>query len=1649
MYNLRYLALFIVFCIIQLTAKSQTAVTVTGTGVNAFLQGNYLEVGVSYCGTYGTEIGLVVPPGFHPRTVPLDGIGFVADEGRDGWTIGTPDYCGDYFLPGTPVEGWGLEFDGNTYINTDRCTVNDVTGSNTSTTYTAGTLLNIWEGNIAGMHIKQESYFPDNALYLVTKVYLTNTTSTAMSNIIYARNLDPDNDQPISGDFTTLNTVVSQPNLFNCDALVSAVGLNPGCYLGLGARSQNARVGVGGFSTIGPLADYYTAIRDTTTGHVSTADEAISLMFNWPSIAPGQTVNLAFAYVLSASDLSAALESTGGVQVFSDSIDITNALSDTICPDDTLELVLNADTSYDWTWSPSISISSLTGNKVKVFPHTTTTYTANGINGPCGSIVRQITIIVNPNIKVNAGPDQSLCLGSSATINATHASVFNWTPVTTLNTNTGATVIATPIVNTTYYVSSNCGLDTINISVVPNYSINLATDTAICLGNSTPLFFNIVPAFSRTFTWSNASTLSNATLSNPIATPTGATTYALHIVSAAGCAKDTFIHVGISGYPPIVNIEGDSLFCFHDTNKYFVTAFSPLCADYNYSVEPYAPITGTGNSVLLDYDMVKRVPLNFHFNFFCSSYDSITINDKGYLTFLNEGSAWVGPDIIPNVADPNSMIAFAWNNFDPVNGGTIDYRTIGVAPNRKFIVNYNNQVQFGTTDTVVSCQVILYETTNNIEIHTAYMNNLYATQGLEDNTGSNFIVVPSRNATNINITSPECIRFTPNNLIGTTTYSWTPASIMSSPTTNETNVFSNTPITISVLVSNNGCNTTATRTIGVDTFLHILDYSNDTTVCAGSDIPLFIVASSDTSSSSYVSCSHYNANSITYNRVTGSGTNVLLYNPTYTAIDNDNGVSRALPIRFHFPFYCNVYDSLYITANGYVTFTKPTAGATLPQTLPDNAVANNLIAVDWDDYDLDIGGDIDYRTIGTAPNRRMIINFTDLETASGGSYKGQLILNEIDSSITINHTDVRNLGNSTCGVEDINGIDATEAPGRNNVFWNLTAREAWNFKPGMVYNLPRVITYYWDPSVFVVNPYSDSTTAFVNSNTNYNVYVNDGYCLGTAAVNASIIPTPLPTITGNDTICMGDTTTLNVSGGINYIWNTGDTTTSISISPTSSAYYLVLALNANNCFSVNDVFVQVNTFSEIPTMVAATPNYGCMGSPITLSASGYTAGTGASPIWWTDSLGTGTNVGTGDTVTTLLTSNNYYIRLEGTCNAVEASVNTTIGAPLNVILATDPITNSTNYCDEGAWTYYEHPTIPNKYIFAIKWGLANDTIKPLANVSIYNEGATIFSEAVRTGGIVDAAYLMKRYWNVDLAGASLNEPVAIKFYYDTSEIVAINNDRDTHIVTLNTMSPGTYFNVPMKWFKTIGIPFDPTLINDGNNFSFPFVELHPSNVGTESSINYVQFDSILSFSGGGAGVGISPFSGVTLPVSLINLKATPINNEYIRVSWTTLTEINNKGFEVYRSIDGIHFEKIAYIDGHDNTSTQNDYYFNDLAVNKNQVYYYKIKQIDIDNKEVYTNVVAAIINELDGIKISEFYPNPSNQLSYINVLVTNNTNINIDLYDALGQKVSSMSTKLLKGNNTVPFNTSHLSSGVYMANILLDNKSYFKYLLKY
>ncbi len=177
-----------------------------------------------------------------------------------------------------------------------------------------------------------------------------------------------------------------------------------------------------------------------------------------------------------------------------------------------------------------------------------------------------------------------------------------------------------------------------------------------------------------------------------------------------------------------------------------------------------------------------------------------------------------------------------------------------------------------------------------------------------------------------------------------------------------------------------------------------------------------------------------------------------------------------------------------------------------------------------------------------------------------------------------------------------------------------------------------------------------------------------------------------------------------------------------------------------------------------------------------------------------------------------------------------------------------------------------------------------------------------------------------------------------------------------------------------------------------------------------------------------------------LPVKLISFEANDVNNQYIQLNWATSSEIDNWGFEVERSTDGINFQKIGYKEGNGNSSMRHNYSYDDSDCKLGIVYYYRLKQIDFDGKWEYSNITNASLNE-DFNKNTLLFPNPANDFTNLSFQSPVDEITQIKLYNTMGQIVFTSPIQVKKGINNLPLNLSSLSTGIYTLKIEILNSS--------
>lgn len=338
---------------------------------DCYIKGDYVEVGVSSTGAFG---GCTAPSGYH-NNVGLN-LGFVADPDKDGWLVSAPgsaNYMGDYFVPGSPYEGWDLQYNGNVYRYRNCPSGPTCPGSacaNTGIVTTAIDQTTTWQGTNGPLTITQKTVVKKDKLYFVIYVDIVNTGASLVNGVYYFRGLDPDNDQPWTTlasctlcGFSTDNRIVFQPSSISKNCLVTANGRGypAQAYLGLGTKDCRAKACIySPWPFSGTPSQVYTGTGAAAAGSgwwysVGSAtinqDYAIGMVFNLGNLAPGQKTSLAFTYILKQADLDSALGETAP-KFESAGAAYSPYTTFRVCPGKTVPLKILNGGQYNWIWTP-------------------------------------------------------------------------------------------------------------------------------------------------------------------------------------------------------------------------------------------------------------------------------------------------------------------------------------------------------------------------------------------------------------------------------------------------------------------------------------------------------------------------------------------------------------------------------------------------------------------------------------------------------------------------------------------------------------------------------------------------------------------------------------------------------------------------------------------------------------------------------------------------------------------------------------------------------------------------------------------------------------------------------------------------------------------------------------------------------------------------------------------------------------------------------------------------------------------------------------------------------------------------------------------------------------------------------------------------
>ncbi len=175
---------------------------------------------------------------------------------------------------------------------------------------------------------------------------------------------------------------------------------------------------------------------------------------------------------------------------------------------------------------------------------------------------------------------------------------------------------------------------------------------------------------------------------------------------------------------------------------------------------------------------------------------------------------------------------------------------------------------------------------------------------------------------------------------------------------------------------------------------------------------------------------------------------------------------------------------------------------------------------------------------------------------------------------------------------------------------------------------------------------------------------------------------------------------------------------------------------------------------------------------------------------------------------------------------------------------------------------------------------------------------------------------------------------------------------------------------------------------------------------------------------------ISTGNNVVIPVTLSSFKAKKMEAAN-QLTWTTETEINNKGYDVQRQTSNGSWEALGFVKG---TGLPSTYSFEDKT--PLSISYYRLRQMDFDGKETLSKVVSVAQSQKGQVRVS---PNPASDK--VNISLSNNDGFEatiITVYDLLGKQVLTQKTTA----NTVELDMSSLAKGTYLLKINANNSVY-------
>ena len=357
-----------------------------------------------------------------------------------------------------------------------------------------------------------------------------------------------------------------------------------------------------------------------------------------PKASPATTTD----YIVTVSETTCNESKTLTARVTVKASPIINATkaSDIDCRNAQTQLSANGAVQY--SWSPVTGLNDAQIPNPFAAPPGTTQYIVTGTAANGCSAADTLEVNVHQKPKIVVSNDTMICKNGQVQLSVAGGERYSWTPVATLNNALIDKPVASPNVNTTYYVvvtdEINCDyLDSVHVALRPDPVFSVSNASQICKDGS----MQLAASGGDSYSWQPASGLSDPSISNPVASPSSTTDYSVTITENI-CNQSSTLTTRLTILPsPTVNAQkSNDLDCSNDRSRLIATGanqylWSPATTLNNSSVsDPVAMPQSTTDYIVEGIDASG-----------CKGYDTITVKVDN----VNKGGY-----LMPNAFTPNN-----------------------------------------------------------------------------------------------------------------------------------------------------------------------------------------------------------------------------------------------------------------------------------------------------------------------------------------------------------------------------------------------------------------------------------------------------------------------------------------------------------------------------------------------------------------------------------------------------------------------------------------------------------------------------------------------------------------------------------------------------------------------------------------------------------------------------------------------------------------------------------------------------------------------------------------------------------------------------------------------------------------------------------